>query len=85
MKTIGFVYGEKVTNYEYTRNRVDVISMRDNYLHWISHYRENKYRICYQDQTSVFKSMCSTKVCKESCHLLLKMSTKFLQEKEHVL
>ena len=39
VKTIGFVYGEKITLYEYTRNKIDVISMRDDSLDWKSHYR----------------------------------------------
>ena len=38
--------------------------MRNNYLKWISHYREKGYRIYYQDETWVFKNMNWTKIWK---------------------
>ena len=65
MKSIGFIYGEKISHYEYTKNRADVISMRDNYLDWISKYREEGYRIYYQDETWVFKNMSCNKVWRD--------------------
>ena len=36
MKSTGFIYGDRVSHYEYIKNRADVISIRDNYLDWIS-------------------------------------------------
>lgn len=53
----GFAYENKVSHYEYTKNREDVVSMRDNYLEWIQKYRDNGYSIFYQDETWVFKNM----------------------------
>ena len=39
MKKIGFVYDDRVTHYEYTKYREDIIKMRDDYLDWIQNYR----------------------------------------------
>ena len=39
--------------------------MRDNYLKWVSYYRENEYRIYNQDETWVFKNMACTKIWKD--------------------
>ena len=50
---------------EYTKNREEVRIMRVNYLKWVSHHRDNEYRIYYQDETSVFKNMASTKIWKD--------------------
>ena len=65
MKRIGFVYEDRATHYEHTRNRVDIIKMRDNYLDWIRKYREERCRVYYQDETWVLKNMSYTKVCKD--------------------
>ena len=62
MKSVGFIYGDKTSHYEYTKNREDERITRDNYLKWVSHYRENEYRIYYQDETWVFKNMACTKI-----------------------
>ena len=32
MKCIEFIYEDRVTHYEHTRNREDIINMRDDYL-----------------------------------------------------
>ena len=39
--------------------------MRDNYLNWISYYRNEQYKIYYQDETWVFKNMSCTKIWEE--------------------
>ena len=65
MKSIGFIYGDKISHSEYTKNRADVVSMRDNYLDRISAYREKEYTIYCQDETWVFKNMSCFKVWKE--------------------
>ena len=65
MKSIGFVYEDKLSHYEHTKNRTDVVSMRDNYLEWIAQYRAEGYRVYYQDETWVFKNMTCTKVWKD--------------------
>ena len=36
--------------------------MRDDYFDWISYYRAQGCRFCYQDETWVFKNMTSKKV-----------------------
>lgn len=54
MKKNGFIFQDQVTQYEYTKNREDILSMRDNYLEWIEKYRANGYNIFYQDETWVF-------------------------------
>ncbi len=65
MKSNGFLYGDKVSHYKYTKNRADVISMRDNHLDWVKSYRENGYRIYYQDETWVFRNMSYSKIWKD--------------------
>lgn len=62
LQASGFVFDDKITHYEYTKQREDVVSMRDNYLEWISSYREKGYEVYYQDETWVFKNMTSEKV-----------------------
>ena len=41
------------------------MSMRDNYLDWISKYRAMGYRIYFQDETWVFKNMACSKAWKD--------------------
>ena len=62
MQASGFVFGDKISYYEVSKQREDVVSMRDNYLEWIMNYRNNGYEIFYQDETWVFKNMTSKKV-----------------------
>lgn len=57
MQKIGFVYKNRVSYYQHTKERQDVVAMRDNYLEWIQYYRENNYEIFYQDETWVFKNL----------------------------
>ena len=45
MKRIGFVYEDRVTHYEYTKSREDIIKMRDDYLDWIRKHREEERRV----------------------------------------
>ena len=51
MKSNGFLYGEKISHYEYTKNRADVVRMDDNYLDWTKSHRDKGYRIYDQDKT----------------------------------
>ena len=65
MKRIGLVYEDRITHYEHTKSREDIIKMRDDYLDWITKYREERRRIYYQDETWVFKNMACAKVWKD--------------------
>ena len=62
MVSNGFVHGERVSHYEYTKNREDVVRMRSDYLQWVQKYRNEGYRVYYQDETWVFKNMTCTKI-----------------------
>ena len=64
MTEIGFIHGEKISH-EYTRQREDVLSMRDNYLNWILYCSNAQYRIHYQDETWVFKNTSCNKIWKD--------------------
>ena len=55
--------------------------VRDNYLKWASHYRENEYRIYYQDETWVFENMPYTKIWKYIAAEATELMTKSLLEK----
>jgi len=66
MKTIGFIYKNRVSYYEHTRKRTDVVALRDNYLEWIEKYRDEGYDIFYQDETWVFKNMVTNKVWQDT-------------------
>ena len=66
MKKIGFVYDDRVTHYEYSKSREDIIKMRDDYLDWIQNYRTEGRRIYYQDETWIFKNMACGKAWKDT-------------------
>ena len=51
MKSIGFIYDDRISHYEHTKQRPDIVTMRDNYLEWIQKYRDEGYNIYYQDET----------------------------------
>ncbi len=59
---IGFVHNDRISHYKHTRNRNDIVEMRDEYLEWISYYRANGYSIYYQNENWVFKHMTNKKV-----------------------
>ena len=65
MESIGFIDGDRISQYEHTKSRTEIMSMRDNYLDWMSKYRESRYRIHHQDETWVFKNMCCSKIRKD--------------------
>ena len=65
MKKIGFVYDDRLTRYEHTKMRLDIIKMRDDYLERIEKYRKGGRRIYFQDETWVFENMRSGKVWKD--------------------
>ena len=65
MKSIGFIYDDRISYYEHTKQRPDIVTMRDNYLEWIQKYRDEGYNIYYQDETWVFKNMTTSKVWKD--------------------
>ena len=62
---IGFIYDDRISDYEHTKQRLDIVTMRDNYFEWIQKYRDEEYNIYYQDETKVFKNMTTSKVWKE--------------------
>ena len=62
MKLIRFAYEDKLSHHQHTRDREDILKMRDDYLDWLDHYREQGYHIFYQDETWVFKNMTCSKV-----------------------
>lgn len=41
MKSIGFIYGDRISAYVHTKYRSDIVEMRKNYLKWIKYYRQN--------------------------------------------
>ena len=51
MQSIGFIYDDRISHYEQTKKRPNIVIMRDNYLEWIQKYREKEYNIYYQDET----------------------------------
>ena len=40
MKSIGFIYTDKISHYEYTKNRAGIVSSLNNYLDGILQYRK---------------------------------------------
>ena len=64
MKSNGFVFTKTPNHYEYTREREDIICMRDNYLFWVDKYRKEGYNIYYQDETWMNKNMAPNKIWK---------------------
>ena len=65
MRSIGFIYGDKLSHYGHTKEREDIAKMRDDYLYWIEQYREEGYTIYYQDETWIFENMTCAKVWKD--------------------
>ena len=65
MRKIRFVYDGRLTRYQHTKMRQDIIEMRDNYLEWIDNYRKEGRSIYYQDETWVLKNMQCNKVRKD--------------------
>ena len=47
MKKIGFVYGDRISHYENTKMRQEIIKMQDDYLEWIDKHRNGGRRIYY--------------------------------------
>ena len=50
MKSIGFVYEDKLSHYEHTKSGADVEAMKYNYLECIDQYKTERYRVYYQDE-----------------------------------
>ena len=57
MKRIGFVYESRVTHYEHTVNREDVIKMRDDYLDWIRKFKKKGVVCITKMKIGVFKNI----------------------------
>ena len=57
IKFIRLLYGDRINHYENTKSRAENVSMRDNYLDWISKHRAERHRIYYQEETLSFKNM----------------------------
>ena len=62
MQSIGFIYDDRAIRYEHTKQHPYIVTMRDNYLEWIQKFRDEGYKIYYQDETWVFKNMTTSKV-----------------------
>ena len=45
IKSTGFVYPEKLSHYEFTKQRADFLVMRDSYFELIDRYRADGYRV----------------------------------------
>ena len=43
MYQIGSIYDDRITHFEFTKSRSDVVAMRDNNLEWIAKYRREGY------------------------------------------
>ena len=56
------MYNERVSHYEHTKTRRNVVAMRDDYLEWIERYRKDGFSIFYPDETWVFKNMACFKI-----------------------
>ena len=55
----------KISQYEYIKSREYLKAMRNNYLKWVSYYREKGYRIHYQDDKWVIENINCTKIWKD--------------------
>ena len=62
MQQTGFKFSHCKSHYDYTRERPDVMTMRENYLLWLSKYRQEGYEIYFQDETWANKNMGCSKV-----------------------
>lgn len=58
----GFAFTAGKSNYEYTREREDIMTMGENYQLKIGKYREEGFEIYYQDETWAHKNMGCAKV-----------------------
>ena len=63
MRKTGFTFGKQTTYYEYTKERADVVEMRENYLLWVDKYRKEGREINFQDETWANENMGSNFVC----------------------
>ena len=61
MKPIYFPYEDKLSHYQHTRDRKDIVKINDDYLEWLDYCREQGYQIFYKDETWVFKNMTFSK------------------------
>ena len=62
MRKNDFVFGPPKSHYEYTRERAEIITMREKYLFWIHKYRNEGYHIFYQDETWLNKNMSPNRI-----------------------
>ncbi len=62
MCSVGFVYNDRISHYEHTKNRIYVIRKRVDYLKWMFFQRANGYRAHYLVETWLFKNVTSKKV-----------------------
>ena len=40
MQSIGFIYDDRISYYQQTKQFRDMVTMRDNYLEWIQKYHD---------------------------------------------
>ena len=57
-----FAFGPLKIHYEYTRERADIIAIREKYLFWIQKYRNEGYHIFYQDETWLNKNVSPNRI-----------------------
>ena len=53
MRKIGFTFEKLTTYHEYTKERADVVEMRENYFLWVDKYRKEGREICFQDELGI--------------------------------
>lgn len=64
MHSSGLSYRQRPNYYPYARERNHIVVMRYNYLEWIQCYRQQGYRILWQNETWVFKKWLMPVFCK---------------------
>ena len=74
-----------VIHYERTRNREDIIKMRDDYLNRIQKYREEGLRVYYRDENCIFKNMTCAELWRKSSAYLLIIALSYSLEDDSVL
>jgi len=57
MLKTGFGFSTRQSYYEFTKERADVVVMRENFLLWIAKHRDEGFELWYQDETWANKNM----------------------------
>ena len=56
MQSIAFIYDYRISHYDYTKQRPDIVTMRGNYSEWVQNNRDEGYKIYYSDDSWEFKA-----------------------------